>query len=174
MNFAKLLSTVGWTVINGDSSIVGWRLLGFSYLEAVIITIIITNLTAVFLYLIEKFCGKWVRKLIEKRRAKRGKIKRNNRDSWHVHRRARASLYKSKKRLDARVVKKYGLRGTVCVAAAWPTILLGPGVHHSTLFIISQKDDKGLLVAYLIGNALRIIYSGTSIQVLVWIWHAIF
>ncbi|MFA4872346.1 MAG: hypothetical protein WC659_00215 [Patescibacteria group bacterium] len=165
MNWIKLLLTVGWTVFNADSSIFWWRFtIGLTYKWAMVVAIIISTVSSTIYF---RLGG-----MIRRKKKTRGRKNRNQ--NWHIHRKVRASAYLTKKRLFTRIAGKFGLPVAVCIVAAWPTILFGWAVHVPTLVLIGRTGDRRLLIAYLIGNTLRIPFSATFVRAIEWLWYAIF
>ncbi|MEW6610445.1 MAG: hypothetical protein AB1352_02350 [Patescibacteria group bacterium] len=154
MDWIVVLSAMGFTVVSSDSSIPYWRYtVGLSSFWTSVIVIIITSISSTIIFKLGGMIGK-------------RKKPRKNRKKIRTHRKVRASIYVTKKRLLAKIARNYGLPAAIFIAAFWPTVAGGWEVHLPALILASRTRDKKLLIAYLLGNAMRIIFANVFLKLI--------
>ena len=151
MNWMKVLTAVGLTVASSDSSIPYWRyMVNLSSFWTSLIVIVVTSISSSIIFYLGGMIGK--------------KKPRNGRKNSRARRKMRALLYASRKRFLAKVTRNFGLPVAIFVAAFWPTVAGGWEVHLPALILASRTRGKKLLIAYLLGNAMRIIFANVFLK----------
>lgn len=175
MSLEKIFWMIGATVFTGDASLAGWRLLGFSYPDAIAIVIAIIYFTTGLIYYVVGKLNQPLAKLARKIK----KWWRGTRVSrLRPVRVARVVIHKKKKRAAARLLRtiiRFGEPLAIYLISSWPDPILGVGmaIHLPALIYLSKKQNIKLLIAYLLGVVTRVLGSGVFVGALEALLHFI-